>query len=247
MITSVMFVLKSAVKLTLSAILTLQAQAAPQLEELRSADELAFSCSEPLAAAEEAKLLDGIDSSYRGVSDLKANFSQESYFFGLDQRKRSQGEVFFKKPGKMDWHYQSPDEQRFIADGKTLWFFQPDLNQVTLGDFDESFQSDLPVSFLLGVGQLKESFRLKSACVTSAGVLASFSAVADDNLDNLNLLVRKNDKFPIGAKIVDIGGNETTILFREIATNNKLADSRFGFSVPDGVDVIDNRGATKDE
>jgi outer membrane lipoprotein carrier protein len=202
-----------------------------------------FVCASPLTKAEEAELLDSVTERYERFSDLSASFSQSSYFVGLGKRVKSEGNVRFKKPGMMDWNYSAPDEQRFVADGKTLWFFQPDLNQVTLGEFEDSFSSDLPVSFLLGIGSLQEKFKLLSACRTQAGILAKLGpAAADPNLDEFFLLIDSKTKVPKGAKIIDVGGNETGIVFEDIVLDKELPKEEFRFSIPRGVDIIDRRG-----
>lgn len=37
----------------------------------------------------------------------------------------------FQRPGKFSFHYTKPFEQVIVADGKTLWMHDKDLNQVT--------------------------------------------------------------------------------------------------------------------
>lgn len=201
-----------------------------------------FECSAELATTKQAKLLDSVEQRYRAVKSVSADFEQQSYFAGLDQIETSQGQVVFKTPGKMDWQYVAPQRQRFVADGKTLWFFQEEENQVTLGDFEESFRSDLPVSFLLGVGTLQESFSLKSACRAGEYLLAKLEPkTTDPGLQAFMLLVRPKDYVPVGAKILDVGGNETAIVLTDIKLNKSVQDARFKFSIPMGVDIIDRR------
>ena len=201
-----------------------------------------FDCRSPVGAVERERLLEEVESRYRSISDLTSNFQQNSFFLGMNQRVLSRGAVHFKKPGMMDWTYESPEKQRFVADGKTLWFYQPDLNQVTVGDFTQSFSSDLPVSFLLGMGNLKADFSVVESCNSEAGVVIKLQPkVADQSLDEFYLLVEKTKHSPLGAKIVDVGGNETAIVFEKTTLNSSLKDERFKFEIPKGVDVIDRR------
>ncbi len=201
-----------------------------------------FKCLSELGQAAQKGLLASIEDRYQKFSDLKAEFVQHSYFIGVNQQVQSKGQVFFKKPGMMDWIYQEPDKQRFVTDGQTLWFHQPDLNQVTMGDFKQAFDSDLPVSFLLGVGHLQERFTLRSACRSKAGdVLNLVPAKPDPNLEEFYLLVDKETRSPIGAKIVDLAGNETAIVFHELVFNLSIPDKQFLLDIPKGADIIDNR------
>ena len=201
-----------------------------------------FECRSPVNAVDKEKLLDDVESSYRSISDLTSAFQQNSFFLGLNQRVLSRGTVHFKKPGMMDWTYEDPEKQRFIADGKTLWFYQPDLNQVTVGNFTQSFSSDLPVSFLLGIGHLKADFNVVESCGSEAGIIIKLQPkTPDQSLDEFYLLVEKNKHSPLGAKIVDVGGNETAIIFEKTVLNSSLKEDRFQFQIPKGVDVIDRR------
>ena len=201
-----------------------------------------FKCKSPLSADDSSKLLQSVEDRYRQINDLTAHFIQDSYFVGSDERKSSAGEVYFKRPGMMDWLYQAPEEQRFVADGKSVWWQQKRENQVTIRDFKESFSSDVPVSFLLGVGKLRENFKFDSACNTDAGVAAKLLPLkSDSSLAEFYLLVERKERFPLGAKIIDAGGNETTIVFEGSKLNSGVEAKRFAFQIPKGSDVIDER------
>jgi hypothetical protein len=45
--------------------------------------------------------------------------------------KTSTGTFEFQRPGKFKFDYQKPFAQTIVADGKTLWLYDADLNQVT--------------------------------------------------------------------------------------------------------------------
>jgi outer membrane lipoprotein carrier protein len=203
---------------------------------------LAGELSCPSLSPTSPGLLEGIEERYRKVSSLEARFLQTSYFVGLDKRENSQGSVYFLKPAKMNWNYEVPDPQRFISNGETIWFYQPKLNQVTLTDFTNSFSSDIPVTFLLGIGSLKESFEARGTCKAEGGVIVELTPKKSDaSLSHFLLLVNEKELTPLGAKVIDLGGNETTIRLLSPAFDRQLPVSQFSFEIPKGVDVIDNR------
>ena len=201
-----------------------------------------FSCISEQATA---GLLERVELQYEKINDLRARFSQSSYFLGTDESKLSAGEVFFLRPGRMDWVYDSPDTQRFVSDGKSVWWYQPDLSQVTIRRLDQSFVSDVPVSFLLGVGKLRESFNLEKACNSPTGIVLSLlPSKPNASLERFLLLVDSKDASPKGARIRDVGGNETTIIFASPKFNLGVDAKRFAFEVPKGTDIIDERTKT---
>jgi outer membrane lipoprotein carrier protein len=201
-----------------------------------------FVCGPALDAGKSKQLMQRVETSYRSIQGLSADFTQESMFLGFGERVKSSGKVLFNKPGMMDWTYEAPERQRFIADGRTLWFFQPQMNQVTVGQFQQSFQSGLPVSFLLGLGSLSQDFVTKQACESGLGVVFTLEPKnPDPSLQSFRLLVDTTRALPIGARVVDVGGNETQIEFTNLSTDVALSAEQFTFEIPKGVDVIDQR------
>ena len=205
-----------------------------------------FVCTKPLALEQAQSAAKKTEQDYRSLTTLTAQFVQVSYFAGLEKQERSQGKLRFLKPGRMDWDYAAPEPQRFVSDGDTLWYYQPAMNQVTLANFREAFSSDLPVSFLLGIGSLSKAFDVKSGCVTSRGTLLTLTPKeSDPSLADFKLLISAKDFRPVGAKIADVGGNETTIELFEIENTQNLVPASFHFDVPRGVDVIDKRDSQR--
>lgn len=200
-----------------------------------------FDCT---GAVDAKDLLTLVERQYEHINDLAADFRQSSYFLGTDEHKQSGGKVYFLRPGKMDWVYAAPDEQRFVSDGESVWWYQPSLQQANVRTLSQSFVTDVPVSFLLGVGKLHEEFRLESACASSGGVVLTLLPQRPSaSLDKFLLLVDPADHSPRGARILDVGGNETSIVFSGIALNKGVEGKRFHFDVPKGTDVIDERTA----
>lgn len=199
-------------------------------------------CKNPLPTPKG--LIEGVEAGYLKTSSITADFFQTSFFAGLDKREVSKGSVQFARPGKMNWDYQEPTPQRFISDGQTIHFYQPKLNQVTLTSFKEAFSSELPVTFLLGLGSLSKSFNALGICKIEEGTLINLSPKAEDaSLSSFTLLVDKTSLSPLGAKVVDLGGNETAILLVNPKFNTPISSSTFDFKIPKGVDIMDNRGA----
>lgn len=212
---------------------------------VRSASASPFDCGAAPKLTEEDKLTAKIEERYSRISDLSARFIQESYFLGSDEHRQSQGRMSFQRPGKMDWDYDVPDEQRFTSDGETVWWAQPKSNQVIVRNLQSSFTSDVPVSFLLGVGKLRESFSFQSKCVLPEGILVSLKPRASNtSMDVFYLLVDSKDFSPLGARMVDVGGNETSIFFKDRKFNAGVESDRFEVKIPKGTDVIDERSKT---
>ena len=182
-----------------------------------------------------------IQSVYEKVGFLQADFNQDSYLASLDVSESSHGKMWFQKPGKMKWHYLEPDEQFFIINENKLTFYQVVDKQATIDNFDKVLLTELPVAFLMGIGDIKKQFNVQDICNGSSGLIISLSPitpnkisktkmsnfkdfdgnrVADDKdnskenpVKSFKLLVDEKSFVPLGADIQDISGNKTSIVF----------------------------------
>ncbi|MGH9742359.1 MAG: LolA family protein, partial [Candidatus Acidiferrum sp.] len=60
------------------------------------------------------------------------------------------GEVYFLRPGKMRWEYESPEKNLFLVDGKTAWFYVPADRTVTKAPAKQSTDWRTPLALLAG-------------------------------------------------------------------------------------------------
>ena len=118
----------------------------------------------------------GTDAALR-ISDYSADFFQESKIASLDRLQRANGrvEVAFDYPAgqrsetvaevKFRWQYDQPTTQEIVSDGKTLWVYLPENNQVIQSDIamvNQARQND-PMTFLTGLGNLSRDFQISWA------------------------------------------------------------------------------------
>jgi outer membrane lipoprotein carrier protein len=92
------------------------------------------------------------------TKDFTATVDQELVVASAGKTLHATGTVAFKRPGRMRWSLTDGAPQVIVADGTTLWFYQPDEHQVLKAPFQAAFRSSTPISFLTGVGRLAEDF-----------------------------------------------------------------------------------------
>lgn len=217
----------------------------------------AFDCVKELAAGEASSEVEKVQEAYGKLSTLRAHFSQESYLAALDISERSEGMVAFRKPGLMKWRYEKPQAQIFLVRDSVVWFYQPVDNQVTIDKFADILISDVPVAFLMGLGDLTRDFELISGCDVVSGIMLEMvpkkggreAAISSDmsktkdgqGLREFFLLTNRDDHLPRGAKVVDIGGNITSLVLDSLEPQASLAPAEFDPDFPAGIDVIDRR------
>src|SRR5260370_26954235 len=65
-----------------------------------------------------------LEARYRVAKTLQASFLERYTENGRLVRVES-GNVYFRRPGKMRWDYQAPEQNVFLVDGQTAWFYVP--------------------------------------------------------------------------------------------------------------------------
>lgn len=185
-------------------------------------------------------VLDGLQKRYESTIDFMADFRQETELKTLNRMIVASGKVYFRRPGKMLWRYQDPKGQLILADGEYLYYYQPEEKQVIKSRLSKAFLSDTPLSFMLGIGDLKRDFNgTLMGSQTEHYVIQLTPKVELGGVGELRLGVKKGDFDILWARIEDAVGNVTTIHFSGMRRGVGFADSLFRLEVPEGVDVIE--------
>ncbi|MBS0847789.1 outer membrane lipoprotein chaperone LolA [Citrobacter sp. JGM124] len=65
------------------------------------------------------------------VSTFHADFTQKVTDGSGATVQEGQGDLWVKRPNLFNWHMMQPDESILVSDGKTLWFYNPFVEQVS--------------------------------------------------------------------------------------------------------------------
>lgn len=215
----------------------------------RDADPFGCLADSSLSPNQGRALLEKVQSYYSSIESMQGDFHQNSYVAALDEREVSSGGMVFAKPGKMRWSYKTPRIQEVVIRDGEMWMYQPDKGQVMIDSVGAVLLSALPVSFLMGIGNVTKDFDLISACKTAAGIAVSLAPHKDaaggrkeETLEGFTLLIDERKHVPQGAKIVSVGGNTTAIVFENLQLNvADISARRFVLEYPKGVDILDRR------
>ena len=167
---------------------------------------------------------------------LTGRFSQLSLDGSGTQLQETSGELALKRPGQFRWHTDAPMEQLLVSNGKKVWLYDPDLEQVTIQELDQRL-THTPALLLSGdVSTISENFEVSHK---EAGEVMDFTLkpkAKDTLFDNLRLSFRNgviNDM-----QLIDSVGQRTNILFMGVKMNQPLKADLFTFEIPEGADVI---------
>ncbi|HEY9101557.1 MAG TPA: outer membrane lipoprotein chaperone LolA [Chitinimonas sp.] len=169
------------------------------------------------------------------TQSFTASFSQTVTSRGGKQQQAS-GTMAILRPGKFDWLYTKPYEQRVVGDGKQVWIYDPDLNQVTAKRLDKAL-GDSPAALLAGSNDLEKSYKLGELGNRDG---LDWIEATPHNRDNGFEKVRIGfkDAQPMAMELADNYGQTTVIRFSGVIRNPKLSGERFNFVPPKGADVV---------
>jgi outer membrane lipoprotein carrier protein len=183
-----------------------------------------------------------VDDRYNHLHTLQAEFTE--IYRGAGMERTESGTLWLKKPGKMRWEYRSPREKLFLSDGKDAWFYLPGDRQVRRTPVRKLDDLRSPLGFLLGKTRLeKELQRLSLApdvppLVSGDVVLRGVPSAMDDRVSQVILEITPENWI---ARIIieEVDSSVTEYRFREQQQDVKMADKRFQFAPPPGVEVIE--------
>lgn len=202
----------------------------------------AFSAVRLSAAEKNAAdpIVDSLQKNYDATVDFTADFRQETEVKTLNRTLKTSGKLSFKRPGKMLWRYDAPKGQFVLADGKHLYFYQPDQNQVIKSPLKNAFRGDIPLSFLLGLGSLKKDFNTSlKATDENQYVLRLEPKGEAGGYSEILLGVGKASPDILWVSVRDAANNLTTLRFSGMRKGVGLKDDLFQAQIPNGADVVE--------
>jgi len=180
-----------------------------------------------------------IEQRYVALQDFHADFEQETRLPSVSSAEKGNGSVYFKKGGKMLWHYKKPEEQKIILDGKTLWIYIPAEKQVMKNNFS-AVPQHIVVDIFRGHIVIKDKFSVE--LLSQEGAVVALELVPreyDPTVKKLRLWFDYEKKVIIKTQLEDELGTQTTLVFKNIAVDKGVKDTLFEFTPPKGVEVFE--------
>lgn len=191
------------------------------------------------SAPSAAELAAGVQKRYASVRDFTADFTQVYEGGVLRQKTTERGTVAVKKPGRMRWTYTAPEKKEFVSDGQKLYAYIPADRQVMVSDVPRGGGETTSALFLAGRGDITRDFT--PALEGSAGNTYRLKLTPKRRQQDFEYLIVTVDKSSlriVGLEALDQQGGRSAFTFTNFKENVGLADSRFVFKTPRGVQVV---------
>lgn len=177
------------------------------------------------------------------IKSFSADFVQETRSGGNTVLQSIKGQMKVAKPGKLRWKTEGVYEQLVVSDGKSIWIFDEDLEQVSIKNMNNRL-SETPALLLGGdVSVIENDFIVSQKHTENQLVFILLPKDTSQLFDSLELRFNKLSQQKVLQEMIisDASGQFTDIRFTNSVNNPKINADLFTFQIPEGIDVIDGR------
>jgi outer membrane lipoprotein carrier protein len=213
----------------------------------------------PRSVADAKSAVRALESRYEHAHTLKASFF-ERYSDGKGAVQSESGTVYFSRPGRMRWDYESPEPKLFLVDGTNVWFYVPADRSVSRAKMKQSSDWRTPIALLVGKADLSrlcrsieivapassaggkpEDHRLQDGDTVLRCTPRNSSGDSTDATDSLHEVLLETDPQARLVRVVlrEAGNIETEFRFGNWEENIPIPEAQFHFQPPSGVTVVD--------
>jgi len=206
-----------------------------------------------------------LEDRYHHARTLKANFF-ESSSDGHGGITAESGIVYFSRPGRMRWEYDSPQQKLFLVDGSNAWFYVPADQTASRAKMKESSDWRTPLALLVGKADLSDLCRKLDIVgpgtpggdpekpLTPGDFLlrciprespAENSADSGAGITYVFLEVDPQARL-VRVVIREPGNLETEFRFGNWEENIAISEAKFHFQPPPGVAIVDEESLARD-
>jgi outer membrane lipoprotein carrier protein len=169
---------------------------------------------------------------------FKTNFRQTISDEKGELLQEASGELIIQRPRKLYWSTQQPYQHLVVTDGKTLWVYDIDLEQVSRQPFSDELDQ-APALLLSGeIEQISKHYAVSTSMVDSTLRFELLPKKPGSVFQRMT--IDFNNKKLLGMSLTDNFGQLTDIIFSELELNPEIDPELFNFSPPEGLDVIND-------
>jgi outer membrane lipoprotein carrier protein len=196
----------------------------------------------PPPSSSADQLVASVQALYNTSSTFQSDFEQKFWVKAYNTEKASHGHVTFAKPGKMDWVYADPENNRIVSDGSVIRIYQASDKQMYEEPADKS-QYLIAVSFLTGTGKLSDAFDFElfpgdKMKFPGGAVLVGTPKQATPAYSKVLFYVDSATSQVRRVMVIDGQGNRNRFDFVNPKINHPIGPNQFKFTPPPGTSIV---------
>jgi outer membrane lipoprotein carrier protein len=173
----------------------------------------------------------------KGLKGLDGQFTQQVFDANGRLKESSSGRVAMSAPRLFRWEYLKPYAQLIVADGKRVWVYDPDLQQVTKRAQGTEEQNS-PLAALVDPSKLDKDYVIKEAGNKDG---LDWLELAPKTATDASFKSARLGFSPQGLatmQVIDALGQKTRITFSAWKRNPVFATGTFRYVPAKGVDIV---------
>jgi len=153
-------------------------------------------------------------------------------------QEQSSGDFMLKRPGMFYWKTLEPMPQLLVSNNKTIWLYDPDLETVNQREFSDDLRETPALLLSASIEQLHQNFTVSRADKAGSELYSLTPKVTKGLFQQLTLVFNGGDLREF--VIQDSLGQVTSCVLSEVKRNQPVAEEKFYFIPPEGVEIIKN-------
>jgi outer membrane lipoprotein carrier protein len=188
-------------------------------------------------AQDAQEIIKNVQSKYNSIKDAQATFSQ-SVRYSSGSNQSSSGTIYIQKGDK--YRIESKNEV-IVTDGVTSWSYSKKKRQVVIDNYKNDGNTFSPNKFLFNYPEnFYSDFDGTETVSGSECYLLKLSPRHKGSVKSAKIWVDKEESL-IRKITINSSESSTTYILKKITLDAGLSSSKFTFSPPEGVEVIDLR------
>ncbi|KHD26582.1 outer membrane lipoprotein chaperone LolA [Vibrio sp. MarTm2] len=178
---------------------------------------------------------DELNQRLQQTEGFSADFTQQVTSPDGDLVMEGEGSVEISRPSLFRWTTTMPDENVLVSDGKSLWYYSPFIEQVSIY-WQEQATEQTPFVLLTRNRQSDwENYNVSQ----QGDVFTLVPTAVDSNQGQFKLEIDAKGAVK-GFSVIEQDGQQSAFKFANIDLTKPKAE-RFTFAIPQGVEVDDQR------
>ncbi|WP_299794812.1 outer membrane lipoprotein chaperone LolA [uncultured Shewanella sp.] len=169
------------------------------------------------------------------IATLKANFTQTVTDINNKEIQKGSGVFALAYPNQFYWHLTEPDESLIVADGTDVWIYNPFAEEVSVMDLNQAIDAS-PIALLV---HRDEETWSKYSVTSENGCFSISPKSLDAGVQSVDVCFEEDTLTQM--VLQDQQGNVSQFILSEQTAIDDDEASLFKFTVPDDVDIDDQR------
>ena len=177
-----------------------------------------------------------VESHFGAVNDMTAKIVQKNFLKSVNKTQVFEGALWIKKPGRLRLEYTNG--QMILVDNKNALFYSRKNEQAIKKSFTDFEHMNIPVTFLLGAGNIQRDFDVAIPEADKPRQLELIPKKTGAAMKKLRLQTDDSGRIT-GIMIYDKSGNTTEIAFADMQEGKGVDDKIFIFKAPKGTEIVE--------